>query len=655
MCGIAGLVDPRLPPDQLAAWAGLMADALAHRGPDGRGVWCEAGAALGHRRLAIVELSPAGAQPMVSGDGRWVVSYNGELYDASDERSALSAAGHGFRGTSDTEILVELIARHGVAGALERVEGIFAFAVYDRHERRLWLARDRMGVKPLFYAASPERVLFGSTLAALAACPGFAPEINARAVSSLLRHGYVPAPGAIWTGIRKLEPGGLLSWRLGETPRLATYWRLDDAVAAGRSAPFAGSDAEGVERLETLLAAAVRRQMTSDVPLGAFLSGGIDSSLVVALMRKAGGETPRTFAVGFTDDPRFDESGHAAAIARHLGTDHTTLPVREADALALVERLPEIYDEPLADPSGLPTYLLCAATRQAGITVALSGDGGDELFGGYDRYALAERFAERIEPVPRALRSLAAGALARLPAGAARQIARALPEPWGGPDGADRLRKAAAQLGGDAFSLYGRLLTLNPAAQALARDVPGLPSPMDAPGESPLLDRMRRLDSLAYLPDDVLAKVDRASMAVGLEARVPLLDRAVVEFAWTLPRRLLVRDGRRKWILREVLARHVSRSLFERRKQGFAPPLAAWLRGPLRSYAGDLLSDPDCGGGFLDRARVRRMLDEHLSGGHNHAVGLWPVLMFEAWRRVQTKAEQPPSPYGKGVRDGSAW
>lgn len=634
MCGIAGLVDPRLAPDRLGSFAGLMADALAHRGPDARGVWCEEGVALGHRRLAIVELSTAGAQPMLSRDGRWALTYNGELYDAAVQRPGLRAAGHAFAGTADTEILVELIARDGVEAALGRVEGIFAFAAYDRHERRLWLARDRMGVKPLFYSVDGDRLLFGSTLGALAACPGFTPDIDPAAVSSLLRHGYVPAPASIYRGVRKLEPGMLLSWRAGELPRRTSYWRLDEVVAAGRADPFRGSKAEAIERLDTVLVAAVRRQMMSDVPLGAFLSGGIDSSTVVALMA-AGGAAPRTFTAGFTDDPRFDESGPAERIARHLGTDHTTIPVRQADALALVAHLPEIYDEPLADPSGLPTHLLCAATRQAGITVALSGDGGDELFGGYDRYGLALRFAERMEPIPRALRHFAAGAILRLPEGPAALLARAIPEPWGGPEAADRLRKAAAQLSGDGFALYRRLLTLNPAAQALARGVPGLPSPLDDAGEEPLLDRMRRLDTAGYLPDDVLAKVDRASMAVGLEARVPLLDRDVVAFAWTLPEHLLRRDGQGKWLLRQVLARHVPPALFERRKQGFAPPLAAWLRGPLRAYAGDLLRAPGAGGGFLDGTMVGAMLDEHLSGRRNHAVGLWPLLTFEAWRLAQ--------------------
>lgn len=631
MCGIAGLIDPRLPADALAEVAGRMADALSHRGPDGRGVWCEGGVALGHRRLAILDLSEAGAQPMPSADGRWVLTYNGELYDALLHRPALAAAGHAFRGTSDTEVLVELIARHGVAGALAQVEGIFALAAYDRGTRRLYLARDRMGVKPLFYALDGTRFLFGSQLTALTACPGFSPAIDPAAVSSLFRHGYVPAPGAILSGVRKLMAGHVLSWAPGEAACSTPYWSLDEAIAAE---PFAGSADEAADRLESLLGAAVVRQMASDVPLGAFLSGGIDSSLVCALMAVAGGK-PRTFAAGFTEDPRFDESPHAAAVARHLGTAHTTIPIGQAEALALVESLPKIFDEPLADPSGLPTHLLCAATRAAGITVALSGDGGDELFAGYERYGLATRFARRIEPVPRPLRALAAGAAGLMPDAMVRRLARALPEPWGGPDAGDRLRKAAAQLPGSGFDLYRRLLTLNPDAQALANGTPGLPSPLDDPGTLPLPARMRRLDSLAYLPDDVLAKVDRASMAVGLEARVPLLDRAVVAFAWRLPETVLVRDGRAKWPLRTILARHVPPALFERRKQGFAPPLAAWLRGPLRSYAGDLLGGVEAGGGVFDRALVRRRLDEHLAGTHNHAVGLWPLVSFEAWRRYR--------------------
>ncbi|KAB1070106.1 asparagine synthase (glutamine-hydrolyzing) [Methylobacterium planeticum] len=633
MCGIAGLVDPRHSADDLRAAAGAMADALAHRGPDGCGVWAmaERGVAVAHRRLAIVELSEAGAQPFVSADGRWVLSYNGELYDAADRRPALEADGHRFRGTSDTEILVELIARHGVAGALAQVDGIFAFAAYDRTEDRLWLARDRMGVKPLFYAASGSRLIFGSQLTALTACPDFRPEIDPEAVSSLLRHGYVPAPGAIYRGVRKLEAGHSLGWRPGEPVRSEPYWSLDAVIAAGRAEPFEGPPEEAVDALETLLRAAVRRQLMSDVPLGAFLSGGIDSSIVAALMAE-GGARPRTFAAGFPEDPRFDESPHAAAVARHLRTEHTTIPIAERQVLDRVADLPAIFDEPLADPSGLPTHLLCAATRAAGITVALSGDGGDELFAGYDRYALATRFARRIEPVPRPLRSLGAAALEGLPRGAAGLLARALPPPWGGPEGVDRLRKAAGQLPGSGFDLYRRLLTLNPQARALALGAPGLPSPMDAAGTLPLLARMRRLDSLAYLPDDVLTKVDRASMAVGLEARVPLLDRTIVEFAWRLPDNILTHNNKSKWPLRAVLARHVPPALFERRKQGFAPPLASWLRGPLRDYARDLLLGADSGGGFLDRARVGHMLDEHLVGTHNHAVGLWPLLTFEAWR-----------------------
>ena len=623
MCGIAGLVDPGLAPDALAAAARAMGAALAHRGPDGDGLWCADGVGLAHRRLAIVDLSEAGAQPMASADGRWILSYNGELYDAPERRADLP--GYRFRGSSDTEVLVELIARRGVRGALDDLDGIFAFAAYDRAERRLWLARDRLGVKPLYYAAEAGRLLFGSELRALTACPGFRPEIDPRAVSSLLRHGYVPAPGSIFSRVAKLPPATLLSWRPGEAPVLEAYWRLD----APRPA-FAGDDAEAVEALDGLLSRAVRRQLMSDVPLGAFLSGGIDSALVAALMAEAGGA--KTFTVAF-DEPRLDESARAAAIAAHLGTAHTTIPVGEAEALALVEGLPDLLDEPLADPSAIPTHLVAAATRRAGITVALTGDGGDELFAGYDRYRLALRHAARVEPLPLPARRLAAGAIRALPRGASRALGRALPLPFAGADPAETLRKAAAVLPLDGAGVYRRLLTLNPDSEALANGVPGLPSPMDFSLDGPLLAAMRARDAAAYLPDDVLAKVDRTGMAVGLEARVPFLDRRVVEFAFSLPDRLLVRDGVAKWLPRRVLARRVPPALFEGPKRGFGVPLARWLRGPLRPWARDLLLAPGAGGGYLDAGRAGAMLEAHLDGREDRAVGLWPLLVFEAWRR----------------------
>ncbi|GJD47681.1 Asparagine synthetase [glutamine-hydrolyzing] 1 [Methylobacterium crusticola] len=636
MCGIAGLVDPSAGADALAQAAARMTDALARRGPDGRGVWCEAGAgiALGHRRLAIIDLSERGAQPMASRDGRWVVTYNGELYDAAAHAPALAAGGHVFAGTSDTEVLVELIARHGVADALARVEGIFAFAAFDRAEGRLWLARDRMGVKPLLYAVAGRRLLFGSELRALLAHPGLARRIDPAALSSLLRHGYVPAPGTLLAGVRKLAPGTLLSWRPGEAAREEAYFSLDAVRRAGEADPFRGDDEAAADALEPLLTGAVRRQMTSDVPLGAFLSGGIDSSLVASLMVGAGGPAPRTFAVAFGEDPRLDEGGHAERIARHLGTRHTTVAVGEAEALARVADLADLSDEPLGDPSLLPTHLVCAAARRDGLTVALSGDGGDELFAGYERYFLAESFSSRVEPVPLALRRAASGAVAALPDRGLALLAATLPARLAGAEPADRLRKAAAVLPLDGFGLYRRLLTLNPDAQALARGVPGLPSPMDSVPEAPTrLDRMRALDCAAYLPDDILAKVDRASMAVGLEARVPLLDRDVVAFAWRLPAARLARGGSGKLPLRTLLARRVPRALWERPKQGFAPPLARWLRGPLRPFARDLVLPADAFGGLIDGPRARAMLEAHLAGSRNHAVGLWPILMFEAWRR----------------------
>lgn len=631
MCGIAGLLDRGLGPEKLAAAARTMGESLAHRGPDGEGVWTdpEAGIALAHRRLAVVDLSPAGAQPMVSRDGRWIVTYNGELYDAPERRPELERDGHVFAGTSDTEILVELIARRGVAGALEGLDGIFAFAAWDRAERRLHLARDRMGVKPLFYAAQGGRLLFGSELRALLAVPGFRPGIDPAAVSALLAYGYVPGPAAILTGVRKLPAGTILAWRPGEEPRITPYWTLGEARRRGRERPFAGGLEEAAAALDGLLREAVRRQLMGDVPLGAFLSGGVDSTLVAALMAREG--RLRTVTAAFGEDPRLDEGLHAARVAAHLGAEHVTVPVGEAEALALAPALADLYDEPLADPSCLPAHLVARAARRHGLAVALTGDGGDELFAGYDRYRLARLFEARVAPVPLSLRIGAATLLGGLPAG----LSRLLPRPWAGADPGETLAKVAQVLPLDAFGLYRRLSTLNPDARALAPGMAGSPHPLDGDplDAEPLLARMRGIDAAAYLPDDVLAKVDRAGMAVGLEARVPFLDRRVVEFAWTLPEPLLLRGREGKRVLRAVLARHLPRPLWDRPKRGFAVPLARWLRGPLRPWACDLLLAPGMGGGLLDPVPVRAMLEAHLSGRRNAATGLWPILTFEAWRR----------------------
>lgn len=635
MCGIAGLIDPTLAAEALARTAAAMGAALAHRGPDGEGLWCdpEAGVALAHRRLAIVELSDAGAQPMVCADGRWIVTYNGEIYDAPGHRPALERAGHVFAGGSDTEVLVELIARRGVREALEALDGIFAFAAWDRRERRLWLARDRFGVKPLYVALAPERLLFGSELKALMAHPGFERRVDPAAVATMLRFGFVPAPWTVFAGVEKLGPGEILAWRPGEEPRREVFWSVAEAMRRGAERPFAGDDGEAVEALEGFLGAAVRRQLMSDRPLGAFLSGGIDSGSVAAFMAQAA-DRPRTFTIGF-DDPSLDESRHAEAVARHLGTEHATIVVGEREALDVVPKLADMFDEPFADSSQVPTHVVSAATRRH-VTVALSGDGGDELFGGYERYALSQRFSERVEPVPLPLRRAVATTVRRLPGPAIAALAQAMPAAWRGPEPADRLRKVADVLPLDALGIHRRLLTLNPDAEALARGVAPRSGPLDGEGEpagATLLDRMRLRDCRGYLPDDILTKVDRASMAVGLETRVPFLDRAIAEFAWSLPGRFLVRDGEAKWILRQVLARHVPCRLWQRPKQGFAVPLARWLRGPLRDWARDLVESPDLGGGLVDQGLVRQKLREHLSGARNHAHGLWAILMFESWRR----------------------
>ncbi|ALK08404.1 asparagine synthase (glutamine-hydrolyzing) [Blastochloris viridis] len=632
MCGIAGLIDPRLAGNApaLARSATAMADAIVHRGPDDGGCWVDAGAgaALSHRRLAIVDLTAAGAQPMVSTDGRWVVSYNGEIYNAGDLRRHPALNGVDWRGHSDTEAIIESVARRSLDATVADLNGMFALALWDRRERRLHLVRDRLGIKPLFFAASGTRLAFGSELKALRALDGTPRTIDPRAVASFLRFGYVPAPHAIFHGVEKLLPGEIVSFAADGGITRRRYWRLDEVAAAGRADPLEVGDAEAVELLAALLGDAVGRQMMADVPLGAFLSGGIDSSTVAALMVAAAKGPVRTFSIGFPDFG-FDEAVHAAAVARHLGTRHTELVVTAADALAVVPRLAEMYDEPFADSSQIPTHLVAKLTR-GHVTVALSGDGGDELFAGYNRHLLAARDWPRLAHIPAPLRRAAARALGAMPAAAIDRAARALPRRLVPAQPGEKLTKLASVLALDPAALYQRLVSQVPDPTrhlGAAEYPPGLGEP---PAGLDLLDAMRFSDTETYLPDDILQKVDRASMAVALEARPPLLDHRVVEFAWRLPRRFLVRGGETKWILRRVLDRFVPPALIDRPKMGFAIPLADWLRGPLRDWAGDLL---DADSGVLDPAPARALWREHLGGSRNHASQLWTLIMFEAWRR----------------------
>ena len=633
MCGIAGLfaIDGSLDTDALTRVGGAMAAAIAHRGPDGQGVWTDDGLVLAHRRLAVVDLTPTGVQPMLSADGRWAITYNGELYNTQDVRDGLAPRGINWRGTSDTEVLLEAVAAWGLERALAAINGMYAMALWDRRERRLHFVRDRLGIKPLYIGRQGDRIAFASELKALAVLPGFLGEMNVEALAGFLRFGYVPAPRSIWSNVGKVEPGEVVSVGADGRMHRRFYWSATEVARHGLDNPFDGDGAATVDALEDLLLDAVDRQMVSDVPLGAFLSGGIDSSTVVALMRRAGRGPVRTFTIGFAE-PGYDEAKHAARVAKHLGTDHTELTVTAADALALVPGLADIYDEPFADSSQIPTHLVSKLTRRH-VTVALSGDGGDELFAGYNRYAFSARWGRLLARAPRGARAGLAAALQSLPAEPLHKLLRALPGLP--PLAADKLLKVAEILPLDSDGIYRRLVSQIGDISPLIPDVvePRWQSDGDPlAGRGDAMDRMQILDTTTYLPDDILTKVDRASMAPALEVRVPLLDHRVVEFAWRLPRGMKIQGGAGKWALRQVLARHVPRALVERPKQGFGVPLAGWLRGPLRDWAEDLL-DPAQLGAPLAPGPIRQMWDEHLSGHRNFAYGLWNILMFEAWRR----------------------
>ncbi|WBU31259.1 asparagine synthase (glutamine-hydrolyzing) [Rhodopseudomonas palustris] len=638
MCGIAGLLDQRLAGNEreLSRTALAMADRIAYRGPDASGAWVDvaAGLALSHRRLSIIDLTTAGAQPMISADGRWVVSYNGEVYNAADIRHNLASAGIRWRGHSDTEVVLESVAHRGLAVTLSELNGMYALALWDRRERVLHLARDRLGIKPLFLSVLDGRVSFGSELKALRAAQTKPARIDPRAVACFLRLGYIPAPYSIFSGFEKVLPGGLISIGADGCVSRSRYWKLEDAVSAGRGAPAVLSDAEAIAQLSELLADAVKRQMISDVALGAFLSGGVDSSTVTALMVATGGEKVRSFTVGFRDFS-FDESAQASAVARHLGTTHTELIMTAADALAVVPKLSFIYDEPFADSSQIPTYLVSRLTRNH-VSVALSGDGGDELFAGYNRHLLGARYGSHIDRIPRAARRIIAGLLETVPHGLIDKAARILPRGSVPARPSELIAKLASILPLNSDELYNRLVS-QIVTPALHLSSPEYMSEFGQPSSSlDLLDRMRFSDTVTYLPDDILQKVDRASMAVSLEARPPFLDHRVVEFAWRLPRHFLIRDGETKWILRRVLDRLVPPHLTERPKMGFSIPLAEWLRGPLRDWADDLLSQSQYGGGLLNPVPAQVLWKEHLARKSNNAYQLWTLLMFESWRRQWT-------------------
>jgi asparagine synthase (glutamine-hydrolysing) len=652
MCGFTGFVtSKRL--DSAESVLARMAEAIAHRGPDDLGVWWDALAGLGfaHRRLSIVDLSPAGHQPMFSASGRYVIAFNGEIYNHMALRSELEAMNcraslamtetrASWRGYSDTETLLNCFDAWGIEATVKQSIGMFAFAVWDKQTRTLTLGRDRMGEKPLYYGwqgGGNERVfLFGSELKALKAHPAFAADIDRGALCLLLRHNYIPAPYSIYQGIVKLEPGCLLTVSLAQPePKVWKYWDMAQVARAGAASPFGGTADEAVDALEVLANDAVRQQMMADVPLGAFLSGGIDSSAVVALMQAKSSRPVKTFTIGFNEEG-YNEAVNAKAVAQHLGTEHTELYVTPAQAMEVIPRLPSLYCEPFADSSQIPTFLVSQLAKQH-VTVSLSGDAGDELFCGYNRYQLTEKLWRKLAPVPAPLRALVAKGITALSPSTWDSLGGIFPGARHYAALGDKLHKGAGVLASATVDeLYLGMVShlRNPADWVIGGQEP----PTHLTGQRPELtglgavERMMALDVITYLPDDILVKVDRAGMGVSLESRVPFLDHRLVEFAWSLPLGYKLRDGQTKWPLRQVLYRYVPRELIDRPKMGFGVPLHDWLRGPLRGWAEALLDEARLQReGYFHPEPVRQMWAEHLSGKRNWMAQLWNVLMFQAW------------------------
>jgi asparagine synthase (glutamine-hydrolysing) len=643
MCGISGFLDVNHShsSEELRNIAVRMATTLRHRGPNESGVWADAqaGIALSVRRLAILDLSPTGHQPMESSSGRYIIVFNGEIYNCEYLRDELSEGqdAYSFRGSSDTEVMLAAFESWGVEASVPRFNGMFAFAVWDRNDKSLTLGRDRFGEKPLYYSRIGRHFIFGSELKALRACPHFAGEVDVSAIALFLRYSCVPAPRSIYTNTSKLPPGSLLKISerdLDINPQ--PYWALGEVINGASATPFKGTESEAVEELEWLLRDSVRMRMRSDVPLGAFLSGGIDSSTVVSLMQAQSRSPVRTFSIG-NHDEELDEAKEASAVAHHLGTEHHELYVTSQEALAVISSLPDIYDEPFADPSQIPTVLVSRLAGQY-VTVSLSGDGGDELFGGYTRHAWSDTLSRRLDHVPMFLRKLGAAGLRTLPPEhwdiLFRTCSPAIPARWRQRMPGYKLYKLASvlELQG-AHSLYQRLSSHWLDTTKILRGVSeAAEHHVHQRFPRHIAEEMMYLDTLTYLPDDILVKLDRATMACSLEGRVPFLDHRVVEFAWKLPLPMRIRQHQGKWILRQILYRYVPPEMVNRPKSGFGVPLATWLRGPLRDWAEALLDGTRLReDGYFQPELIMKMWREHLSGRMNWEYHLWDVLMFQAW------------------------
>lgn len=657
MCGLVGFLGGRLPSVDRLSIASDMALRIAHRGPDDAGEWSDpqTGYTIAFRRLAILDLSPAGHQPMASASGRFVLAFNGEVYNFEQIRRELQEGGlaPAFRGHSDTEVMLAAFDAWGVESAIRRFIGMFAIALWDRQERRLHLVRDRVGVKPLYLARQGNLVVFGSELKAVRAHPELRLEIDRNALAAYFRFSYIPAPLTIYRDVEKVMPGQIISVAQDGTVERTTYWAMSEVASRGAANRFTGSEEEAADQLDNLLRDAVGLRMIADVPLGVFLSGGIDSSIVTALMQVQASSPVKTFSIGF-EDQTYNEASHAAAVAAHLGTAHTELIVTSDDALKVVPHLSTMYDEPFADSSQIPTHLVSAMARRH-VTVSLSGDGGDELFGGYYRHFLGQRAWKMLAPFPSLLRASAAKLITSVSksrwdaifAGGRRMLPRALQQNRAG----ERLYKLARILGTtDENAMYFELIShwrgvvksgTESALPMFARETwPRLIDP---------IERMMYFDTICYLPDDILAKVDRASMSVSLEAREPLLDHRLIEFAWTLPLSMKVRDGKGKWLLRQVLDRYVPSHLIERAKMGFGAPVGTWIRGPLRDWAASLLDERKLQEqGFLEPASITKTWRDHLAGKGDWQHYLWIVLMFQSWLEEHT-VEHPVREVAAGI------